>query len=820
MERGVAARTLSWLLIPATAALVVSALSLTRTGYTGIKLRGVEVATVATGSPGARAGLRPGDLLRPPGATRTSGMLGVDPIAAATPGTPLLLQREREGVITPVWIAPDPLPDIDRRFRAIMFSVSSAFLILGGWVWNERRDRLTRVFLLLCLAFTALFAPRPTLTSGPWFTLYDLVSLVSQILLPALFSHFFVLFPEPRERPRAGHFVRVLYIGSFLLIAALLAVEAEAVFGRGAWKSSLPSLWAATGVWVGAGLLGGLVLFAVSFARAPDDDARRRLRVAFFGTVLGALPLAVLVVVRNVSPGLPLPIERWSVPFTVLIPASFAWAIAVHRVFDFRVALRAVSALAVAALVAVLMAMAGEYVAASWWPGLGRGVTGVSMAFLALVAALAGPARPWLSALGARMVPIADEISLAAWLPSAANRLEGDPKALLAEACTTVMRALKLDGVTAVRLGPGAVAAVAHAGARRMPSLGPRFADTIARQGGPRELAELDLTHEDREALEMSGVHWTVVVPGAPPAAALLLGRRMAGAWLDRGEARDLERLAVHLGVALENLDLKREVRSRDAMHRELADAHQVQVHRLPRRTPVYPTLDCAAAALSTEAVGGDHYDFIEGGPRDFTMAVGDAAGHGVAAALVLAGVQSRFRDEAQRARHPGELLEALNRDLVALEQPEKFVAMLCARVDAATGSLRFANAGQIPPIVRRESGAFEQYDESGLLLGVSPGARYQLSTVELGSGDVVVMCTDGLTEASRSGQMFGTEGIRRVLDEVAHRRASDIVEELVAAVRQWADEPLDDVTIVVLKQLTRPGGRAHGSHSALKSGD
>ena len=119
MDRGLAARALSWLLLPATAALVVSAFSLTHTGYTGIKLRGAEVATIAPGSPGARAGLRPGDLLRPPGTTRTSGMLGVDPIAAATPGQPLMLLRERDQVTTSVWIAPEPLPDLDPEHPGI-----------------------------------------------------------------------------------------------------------------------------------------------------------------------------------------------------------------------------------------------------------------------------------------------------------------------------------------------------------------------------------------------------------------------------------------------------------------------------------------------------------------------------------------------------------------------------------------------------------------------------------------------------------------------------------------------------------------------------
>ncbi|HEV2106209.1 MAG TPA: PP2C family protein-serine/threonine phosphatase, partial [Candidatus Eisenbacteria bacterium] len=297
----------------------------------------------------------------------------------------------------------------------------------------------------------------------------------------------------------------------------------------------------------------------------------------------------------------------------------------------------------------------------------------------------------------------------------------------------------------------------------------------------------------------------------------LVLGRRLAGAWLDRREVRDLARLAEHLGVALENAELRREARSRGALTRALEEARHIQVRRLPRRTPVLPTLDCAAATLSTEAVGGDYYDFVTAGPRAFTLAVGDAAGHGLPAALVLAGVQPRFRDEARRARHPGELLEALNRDLVALEQPEKFMGLLCARVDAAAGTIRLANAGLTPPIVHRRDGRCEELTESGVLLGVSAAADYAVSTLELGPGDVLVVYTDGLTEASRGGEPFGFTGVRAVLDRHAHRRAADVLEELLAAVRSHADGPLDDLTIVVLKQLTTPRARAGDAGPELK---
>src|SRR5262249_32780851 len=165
--------------------------------------------------------------------------------------------------------------------------------------------------------------------------------------------------------------------------------------------------------------------------------------------------------------------------------------------------------------------------------------------------------------------------------------------------------------------------------------------------------------------------------------------------------------------------------------------------HRPPRRAPVLPTLDCAASTLASEAVGGDYYDFVETGGREFTLAVGDAAGHGVPAALVLAGVQSRFRDEAQRARHPGELLEAMNRDLVAVDHPERFMGLLCARVDAGTGVVRVANAGLTPPLVRRRDGSRLELKESGVLLGVQEGASYPVASVELSPGDVLLFSTD-----------------------------------------------------------------------------
>jgi len=781
-------------MLPVAWVLLASNLGLPHRAYTGVSLQpDGRIGSVDAGSPGELAGLRAGDRLRAPGGD-AEPVLSAGPFADAQPGVPLVVERERAGVSLPVWLVPRPLPDAERRFLAVLFAVATSFALLGAWIWLERRDPLTRTFYLLCLAFTVLLAPPPRFASEPASLTYELLTVLAQLFSGPLFSHFFALFPES-GRPRARGWVLGGYAVATVLLACYAGVTVGSFFGAGGLAPLLTLLQVAPAILFAAGLLGGLVLFAIAFVRAESTDARRRLRVAFVGTLLGVLPLAVLVGLRNLSSAPVIPGERWAVPFLLVVPLSFGWAMAVHNVFDFRVALRAFTRAAGALVGAGLLYVAGEWAAAAWWPAAGPAAVGSALASLALLAALGGPVRGWLGVAGRRLVPIEDEASLADWSPAGE-----DEAALLAGGCDAVVRTLRVDGCCALNMEEGG-AVIARAGTLLAPVLSPFAPEALRHVTGPHSPVELKLANEDRDALEHAGVRWLAPVNGR---VALAIGRRIAGAWLSRTEARALEQLAKLLAVGLENLELRREARGRGLLARELREAQAVQTRRLPRRTPVFPTLDCAASTLATEAVGGDYYDFVETGGREFTLAVGDAAGHGVPAALVLAGVQSRFRDEARRARHPGELLEAMNRDLVALDQPEHFMGLLCARVDASSGVVRFANAGLTPPFLRRRDGRREPLTESGLLLGVQDGARYLHTQSELEPGDVLVVYTDGLTEAARDGEPFGEERLWHLLDRHAHRRAADVLEELMLAARAWADGPLDDLTIVVLKQLAR----------------
>jgi serine phosphatase RsbU (regulator of sigma subunit) len=337
------------------------------------------------------------------------------------------------------------------------------------------------------------------------------------------------------------------------------------------------------------------------------------------------------------------------------------------------------------------------------------------------------------------------------------------------------------------------------------PQLGAGVFAALAGRDEVASLEDLPLTPRDRETLHGLGVHWLLAVGETPRPVALLLGRRLAGPWLVRREVGTLARFARHVSLALENVSLRHAARSHGELDRELALAGAIQTHLLPRRAPVYPTLDCAAATLSSEAVGGDYYDFVERSPRELTLVVGDAAGKGVPAALRLAGVQARFKSEALRGQDPSALLQTFNLELARHQHPENFVGLVCARIDVRAGQVLLANAGLEPPLLRRRSGAWESMSASGVLLGVDGDAEYPEARADLRAGDLVLIYTDGLTEAQRGQELFGVQRVRAVVDGHAHRRASDLIEVLIEAARSFADHPLDDLTIVVLKQLADP---------------
>jgi serine phosphatase RsbU (regulator of sigma subunit) len=801
MERG-SAFPLSVLVVPVAGILVASALTLGAQPYLGVTLHRDVALRVEAGGPAARAGVRVGDRLIAHAGDPLDALVG--PKTGARIGRPYAFQRERGGAFSTIVVTPEPLPPLDRRMMAAQLAVACGFMFLGGWVWSERRDRLTRPFVALTYVFAVLLAPPPVLPE-PWMVAHAIAYALATLLLPALSIHVFALFPEPPAARRPSVAVATAYgVAAMLIFATLVTLVARSIAGDAA-RPLESLLEVVASLWFVAGLVAAIVLFVRSYLAAGSLDARRRLRVALAGTVLGLAPILVVIVLRTLSPGTEVPGERAAVLATLLVPAAFAWAIAVHRILEFRLALRALVMTAVLVAAVALAGVTIHLTARAFGHPSDADPVGMALAILAAAAALAGPAHPVGATIGRWLVPERGAEGLEAGLETWVR--ETGASSVLARACAAIAGTYKLDGCAAIERDGAAWARtiVTAAGMKRVaPELAPAAVASLGAHGLPIAIEESGFDPATRDALESAGAQWLLPV-GEEPHALLLLGHRLAGPWLDRDEQRALGRFAHALSVELENVSLRRAARDHGVLDRELAQAGAIQTRLLPRRAPVYPTLDCAAATLSAQSVGGDYYDFVERGDRAFTLVVGDAMGHGVPAALLLAGVQARFRSVARRGEMPGAVLAEINHELVSLEQPEKFVGLLCAWVDVRMGRLHLANAGLTPPLVRRRDGACELVTEGGLVLGVSDEAEYRDVCVPLLAGDLALLYTDGLTEARRGDEMFGIERVRSVLDATAHRRARDVLAALLSAVREWAEPPLDDLTVLVLKQLADP---------------
>jgi phosphoserine phosphatase RsbU/P len=276
------------------------------------------------------------------------------------------------------------------------------------------------------------------------------------------------------------------------------------------------------------------------------------------------------------------------------------------------------------------------------------------------------------------------------------------------------------------------------------------------------------------------------------------------------GDLDLLAALAVPVGVAVENDRLLKERAS-------WAAAREIQLSLLPRgrpEVPGYAFWDCYAPTLE---VGGDLYDYIAVEPSPKTagkpnpapgrwiVAIGDVAGKGMPAALVVAGICPEVRHLVRAGVAPEEVLSQVNRSFCDREVGGRFVTMALVAIDPESHVLTVVKAGHPDPLIRRASGAVELVDRSGAgpPLGVTSRSVYKPVSVALEPGDLVVLYTDGVTEAmDRDRQPFGTERLIQVAAN-ASRGAAAAGEAILAAVQEYAGgrSQYDDITIVCFER-------------------
>jgi sigma-B regulation protein RsbU (phosphoserine phosphatase) len=255
--------------------------------------------------------------------------------------------------------------------------------------------------------------------------------------------------------------------------------------------------------------------------------------------------------------------------------------------------------------------------------------------------------------------------------------------------------------------------------------------------------------------------------------------------------------------VALNNTRLYAESLAKQRLEEELAVARQIQLNLLPQTVPEYNNFEFAAFNHPSRQVGGDYYDFIKISDSTIGVVVADVSGKGVPAALLMARLQAVLQSEGQRGRPIEDMFSWINDFLVSSTSPDKFVTMFYGELNCDSRTFCFCNAGHNIPFVLRQNGDIEYLRDGGLILGAFTGTLYKTSKLELLKDDVLVIYTDGLSEAmNEQEEEYGEQRLIETTQEARSKSAQFICGHLIKNVRQFASESaeMDDMTLVVVK--------------------
>jgi phosphoserine phosphatase RsbU/P len=304
-----------------------------------------------------------------------------------------------------------------------------------------------------------------------------------------------------------------------------------------------------------------------------------------------------------------------------------------------------------------------------------------------------------------------------------------------------------------------------------------------------------------------------VTPPSAAPAASrservigvLYLDGRERSTMLSKATQSSLEAFATQAALAIESARLYAESAEKARLDHDLKIAAEIQRNMLPEPVFEVGAIDLAAESIPCRTVGGDFYDYLEIGERGLGFALGDVAGKGPPAALLAAAVQSNFVALAPVSNDPAETMARVNKALLRRAIDARFATMFYGAV-TADGRLSYCNAGQEPPLVIGRNGV-SWLEAGGPVLGLLSIATYEFETVTLEPGDLVVVCSDGVTEArNRAGDEFGRDRLVEAVRGRQGRKPEAVLEHLIAEVKLFSEgaAQADDVTALVLRYRGR----------------
>ena len=716
--------------------------------------------------------------------------------------------------------------------------LGALFFALGFFVVNRRPDDpAVAVFYILCILFMLFFVCRLRPSSYYWIDYFvQVAGTLALFLLPAVFLHFFLLFPRRKvfrfagpssPRPLAG--LQAFLNGSPLLFTLLytlppiLYVLQMAAHRAGSPRRLIYGAPTLNWILLADYLILGLLALAHSFFTDDDPKARRPILILLLGTIAGIVPFVVFAVFfpslfRNET------YLAWGVVPMALIPLAFGYAIVRFRLFDVTVIIR--KSLVYGVLTAVvtgfyaLAVVTGNALLSSF-----SAVTVTSSPVFAFVFGLAVVLL--FDPLRRRAQSVVDRVffrdradfqqAILDMSRSVVSQLEREKiRELMTERTAELLHLRSLD-LLIPRAIDGAFTDARGEGRPVLP-MGSRLPQLLAKQATPLRLSDVEVRALDDPSRRFVDTESRRGVKVLVPVATrgkllgiLAVGPKRSEEELSREDLDHLTTIANQGALGLEAAGLHEQLTRRAEVERDLEIARDIQVSLFPRRLPTVAGAEFFGVSRPARVVGGDFYDFLEvdgrGGRLGFVL--GDVSGKSIPAALLMVAAKEIVYARAMSDPDPAVVFREANRRLYEIKR-RMFVSLGYFLFDPRSLSLHYALGGQPTPLLAR--GGSEAVEipapKNRLPLGAFREVPYDAVTMFLAPGDLVLFYTDGLSEAmSADSTLYGDERLKASLVRHAALPLPELADELLEDVRQFTHgaEQYDDETFVLMRITPGP---------------
>jgi serine phosphatase RsbU (regulator of sigma subunit) len=704
--------------------------------------------------------------------------------------------------------------------EALRFLLIFSFVGVGLWALYKRPDSGgVRVLALYCMSMTCFMIDAVHVVSSgyalfeiPWASFFNWITWALFLGMGAFWLNLQLLFPKPkkimREHPLLAYTICYLpFLFSGILIQISLMTD-----GKPAQYTVIAP------VIVALQIVAGFAVLARGYWRSEGLLEKRQTRLVLFGSGIGIFLMLALVIFANIFSQWfrhimnPLIIINLVFLALLLSPITFVYAFGRYRLLEIEGRLkRGTRYVAVTALLLIAFLLLTYGIGQLFLHNLGISGSVPTFAVAMILALLFVTSQQKIrTSLERRFYP--SRYRLRQMLQDFAQRMLSTPdktmfwsqlenrlrKDLAIESVYPILRA-ENNGVFAVRdelVSPfhsdsGLILTVDQ---DRRPLL---VDEAVASGRASLADAETIWLEQRRVALILPLVSHDRLV------GVLGLGFKMEQDDYTSEELQILSSLASQVAMASENLRLLEENIDKRRMEQELQVARKIQEGFLPQVIPVTQGLQVAAHSRFCLEVAGDYFDVINHNSGETVLAVGDVSGKGAGAALIMANLQASLRTAVGFGLRLADIVARINDLIYRNTPPEQYITFFVGVYDPGQQRLTYVNAGHNPPVLVRKNGGAELLTTGGLILGGMPAMLYEQETITLSEGDMLLLYTDGVSEAMNSeNEEFGDDRIRNLLETNRHLPPQGLLELLETTVVEFRGASLfeDDFTLLLAK--------------------